>query len=66
MYVGVILLILCLPLALGSFYALIPSSLITLLFVLRTFLEDKTLHAELPGYKEYADRVRYKLIPGLW
>jgi protein-S-isoprenylcysteine O-methyltransferase Ste14 len=66
MYVGVILLILCLPLALGSFYALIPSSLIMLLFILRTFLEDKTLHAELPGYKEYADRVRYKLIPGIW
>jgi protein-S-isoprenylcysteine O-methyltransferase Ste14 len=66
MYVGVILLILCLPLALGSFYALIPSSLIILLFILRTFLEDKTLHAELPGYKEYADRVHYKLIPGIW
>jgi protein-S-isoprenylcysteine O-methyltransferase Ste14 len=66
MYVGVILLILCLPLALGSFYALIPGSLIILLFVLRTFLEDKTLQAELPGYKAYADRVRYKLIPGIW
>jgi protein-S-isoprenylcysteine O-methyltransferase Ste14 len=66
MYVGVILLILCLPLALGSFYALIPGSLIILLFILRTFLEDKTLQAELPGYKEYADRVRYKLIPGIW
>jgi len=66
MYVGVILLILCLPFALGSFYALIPAFVITLLFVLRTFLEDKTLQAELPGYKEYADRVRYKLIPGIW
>jgi protein-S-isoprenylcysteine O-methyltransferase Ste14 len=66
MYVGIILLILCLPLALGSFYALIPGLLIALLFILRTFLEDKTLHAELPGYKEYADRVRYKLIPGIW
>lgn len=66
MYVGVILLILCLPLALGSFYALIPASMIILLFIFRTFLEDKTLQAELPGYKEYADRVRYKLIPGIW
>jgi protein-S-isoprenylcysteine O-methyltransferase Ste14 len=66
MYVGVILLILCLPLALGSFYALIPAALIILLFILRTFLEDKTLQAELPGYKEYAARVRYKLIPGIW
>jgi protein-S-isoprenylcysteine O-methyltransferase Ste14 len=66
MYVGVIFLILCLPLALGSFYALIPGSLITILFILRTFLEDKTLQAALPGYKEYADRVRYKLMPGIW
>jgi len=66
MYVGVILIILCLPFALGSFYALIPGLLIAILFILRTLLEDKTLHAELPGYKEYTDRVRYRLIPGIW
>jgi protein-S-isoprenylcysteine O-methyltransferase Ste14 len=66
MYVGVILLILFLPFALGSFYALIPGLMITLLFILRTFLEDKTLQAELPGYKEYAHKVRYKLIPRIW
>jgi protein-S-isoprenylcysteine O-methyltransferase Ste14 len=66
MYAGVILIILCLPLALGSFYSLIPGSLIILLFILRTFLEDKTLQDELPGYRDYAGRVRYKLIPGIW
>lgn len=66
MYAGVILIILCLPLALGSFYALIPGSLIILLFILRTFLEDKTLQDELPGYGDYARTVRYKLIPGIW
>jgi protein-S-isoprenylcysteine O-methyltransferase Ste14 len=66
MYAGVILIILCLPLALGSFYALIPGSLIILLFILRTFLEDKTLQDELPGYRDYARTVRYKLIPGIW
>ncbi|MGB2765133.1 MAG: isoprenylcysteine carboxylmethyltransferase family protein [Candidatus Aminicenantaceae bacterium] len=66
MYVGVIILVLCFPLALGSFYAFIPSSTIAILFVLRTLLEDKTLKKELPGYKEYAKKVRYKLIPGIW
>jgi len=66
MYAGVILLILFLPFALGSFYALIPALVITILFILRTFLEDKTLQAELPGYKEYANRVCYKLIPRIW
>lgn len=66
MYGGVILFILSLPLFLGSLYALIPGSMIAFLFMLRTLLEDKTLHEELPGYKEYAKRVRYKLIPGVW
>lgn len=66
MYVGVILFILCFPIALGSFYALIPGSIITALFMLRTSLEDKTLLKELPGYKEYAATVHYKLMPGVW
>jgi protein-S-isoprenylcysteine O-methyltransferase Ste14 len=66
MYVGVVIFILCLPLALGSFYAFFFSSLIILVFLIRTSLEDKTLHKELPGYQEYAEKVRYKLIPGVW
>ena len=36
------------------------------LLVARTVLEDRTLHNELPGYEEYAHRVRYRLIPGVW
>jgi protein-S-isoprenylcysteine O-methyltransferase Ste14 len=66
MYAGVILFILCFPLALGSLYALIPSLMIIILFMFRTSLEDKTLHKELSGYREYAKKVRYKLIPGVW
>lgn len=66
MYVGVILFILCLPLSLGSFYALIPALMIVVLFIVRTSLEDKTLQEELPGYKEYARKVRYRLLPGVW
>jgi len=50
----------------GSFYALIPSSIIAILFIIHTSLEDKTLLEEVSGYKEYAKRVRYKLMPGVW
>ncbi|MCP5052962.1 MAG: isoprenylcysteine carboxylmethyltransferase family protein [bacterium] len=66
MYVGLILFLFCLPLALGSLYALIPASLSVLLLIIRTSKEDKTLHEELEGYREYAEQVHYKLIPGLW
>lgn len=53
-------------LALGSFWALIPAALVALIIVLRTALEDRTLQNELEGYKGYASRVRYRLIPGIW
>lgn len=66
MYVGVILIMLCFPISLGSFYTLIPAVIIMILFSVRTALEDKTLREELPGYKEYAQSVRYRLIPGIW
>ncbi len=66
MYVGVIIFVLCLPLALGSFFALILSAAIVIVFIIRTALEDKTLQKELSGYKEYAEKVRYRLIPGVW
>jgi len=54
------------PLFLGSWWAFVPALLSILAMVVRTALEDKTLHAELPGYREYASRVRYRLIPGVW
>jgi protein-S-isoprenylcysteine O-methyltransferase Ste14 len=66
MYVGVIFGLIFIPLSLGSYYALILSALAIILFILRTSLEDKTLQAELPGYKEYAQKVRYRLFPGIW
>jgi len=53
-------------LALGSLWALIPAGLSCVLLVLRTQWEDQTLQAELEGYKEYTERVRYKMIPGVW
>ncbi len=66
MYTGVILFVLCFPLSLGSLYSFIPAGLIVVLFVIRTALEDKTLREELPGYKEYAQEVRYRLLPKVW
>ena len=66
MYVGIILQNLGTPLILGSRWAYVPSGLVVALFVVRTALEDRTLQEELPGYREYARRVRYRLVPGVW
>ncbi len=65
-YVGMIVYNLATPIALGSFWALIPALITGGLFVLRTWLEDKMLLLKLPGYVQYANRTKYRLIPGLW
>ena len=53
-------------LALDSVWTLIPATVAVVIAVVRTALEDRTLQRELPGYREYADRVRYRLIPGIY
>jgi protein-S-isoprenylcysteine O-methyltransferase Ste14 len=53
-------------LALGSLWAFVPAVIACLSLILRTHWEDRTLQAELPGYKEFAQRVRFKLLPGIW
>jgi len=53
-------------LELGSWWALIPAVVIVIVFVIRTALEDRTLQADLPGYAEYAEHTRYRLVPGVW
>jgi protein-S-isoprenylcysteine O-methyltransferase Ste14 len=50
----------------GSWWSMIPAVLFSALVVLRTALEDKTLLSELAGYSGYAQRVRYRLFPGIW
>ncbi len=65
-YVGISLYYLFTPFFLGSYWALIPALTTALLLVIRTGLEDRTLQNKLPGYKEYAARVRYRLVPGIW
>jgi protein-S-isoprenylcysteine O-methyltransferase Ste14 len=66
MYVACFLLFPGIALALGSLWALIPAALVSVILVVRTVFEDRTLQEELEGYKEYAKRVRYRLIPGVW
>jgi len=65
-YVGAIPMFAGVALCLGSLWALIPAVISSGLLVLRTTWEDETLQAELPGYREYTQRVRFKLIPGVW
>lgn len=65
-YVGGLIWYLMTPLILGSYWAYIPTMIEVALTVLRTSLEDKTLQAELPGYKEYTRQTRYRLLPGIW
>jgi len=66
MYMGFITMFFCVPLALGSFYALVPATLVAASVVIRTHFEDKELHKELKGYREYAEKTRYRLIPKVW
>lgn len=51
---------------LDSIWAFIPALLLVGVLILRTALEDKTLQEELQGYKEYAPKARFRLIPGVW
>jgi len=53
-------------LALGSLRAILPAVLVVIVLAIRTNLEDATLQRELPGYAEFAARVRCKWIPGIW
>ncbi|MGE5623449.1 MAG: ABC transporter permease subunit [Methanocella sp.] len=66
MYLGVILQTATLPLIVGSLWSWAPVGVSIVLFVFRTALEDRTLCAELPGYREYAQRTRYRLLPLVW
>ena len=65
-YAGALVTGLATPVLLGSLWALVAGGVLALLLVIRTELEDKTLHGELLGYTEYARQTRYRLMPGVW
>ncbi|UCH22784.1 MAG: isoprenylcysteine carboxylmethyltransferase family protein [Deltaproteobacteria bacterium] len=65
-YAGALLVYLATPVLLDSRLAFIPVVFLFVVFVIRTALEDRVLQDELAGYGEYARRVRYRLLPGVW
>jgi protein-S-isoprenylcysteine O-methyltransferase Ste14 len=66
MYVGVLLIALGTPLALGSWWGLLPAALILPIMVARLLNEESVLSRDLAGYRDYLSRTRYRLIPGIW
>jgi protein-S-isoprenylcysteine O-methyltransferase Ste14 len=66
MYTGTILFFVGAPLLLGSWWGVAMAPLFVVLFAIRTRIEERALIAGLPEYADYAARVRYRLLPGLW
>ncbi len=65
-YIGAVIGNVGTSLILSSWWSFIPVVAVTVVFIIRTALEDRTLHNELPGYAEFARQTRYRLIPGVW
>lgn len=65
-YAGGFLSYLVMPLVLDSLWSYIPVVMLSVIMIIRTTLEDRTLQTELTGYADYAGRVKYKLLPGIW
>jgi len=65
-YAAAIAMFVGIPLALASWWGLLPAGLAIALLVVRTGLEDRLLQAELSGYSDYARRTRHRLVPGIW
>jgi protein-S-isoprenylcysteine O-methyltransferase Ste14 len=66
MYTGVVFFYIGVPLLLGSWYGLAAAMFSLYILAARVVLEERTLMAELAGYREYVERVRYRLITGIW
>jgi len=66
MYVAVLLMYMASPLALGSFWAVLPTFLLPIILIARIQTEEIALKRDLQGYEAYTQQVRYRLIPGIW
>lgn len=66
MYLAMTIIFLFSPIALASFWAIIPAILFPFILAIRLLNEEKILLKELDGYVEYTNKVKYRLIPGLW
>jgi protein-S-isoprenylcysteine O-methyltransferase Ste14 len=65
-YAGFILQSIGTPIILGSLVSIVPAVAAVVLMVIRTSLEDRKLQLELPGYRDFAQEVKYRLLPGVW
>ena len=66
MYTGGILMFLAMPVALGSYWGLVPAAAMAAGIVWRLLDEERVLLARLPGYDDYCRKVRFRLVPGVW
>jgi len=66
MYSGVLLMYILSPVALSSYWAVIPAFLLIFIVIARIINEEKVLRKDLEGYEEYQNKVKHRLIPGLW
>ncbi len=66
MYVGMLILLLATPLALGSYWAVLPFLFMPAILIYRILNEEEVLRRELPGYVEYCEKVRWRLVPFVW
>ncbi len=66
MYVGAMLMLISSPLALASYWAMIPAIFMFPVIVARILNEEKVLIRDLEGYSRYMQKTRYRLIPGIW
>ena len=66
MYVGMVVLYVISPIVLGSWWAVIPALVIIPVIVARILDEEIALETDLPGYKEYKQKVKYRLLPFIW
>jgi protein-S-isoprenylcysteine O-methyltransferase Ste14 len=65
-YLGGLISLLATPLLLESLWGFVPVAVYITVLVMRTALEDQTLQDELPGYRDYSQRTRFRLLPGVW
>jgi protein-S-isoprenylcysteine O-methyltransferase Ste14 len=66
MYLAMLLMMIFTPLALGSYWGMLVSIALIFLLAVRAKNEEELLMKELPGYREYAEKTRYRLFPGIW
>jgi len=65
-YLGMLLSVVAFPLVMGSYWAFVPAAISTAVLIVRTVLEDRFLLGALPGYRDYAAKTKFKLVPGVY